>query len=232
MNQTKPMEGIPMRMRRKPWARPELAACPFCIDEPALLRGHWKEHFARPDQPLVLELGCGKGGFAAAQGLRSPEKNLIAVDIKSEVLVMAKRKIEEAYRQAGRAIDNVVILSQEIELIDQILSEQDVVERIYINFCNPWPKKRCWKHRLTHTKQLNLYRKYLIEGGEIEFKTDDDMLYEASLEYFSEAGYHILETVWDLPADHPAEEIVTEHERMFRSMGMPIHYIRAKKETV
>ncbi len=217
-----------MRMRRKPWARPELAACPFNVEQPTRWRGEWASHFARPEQPIDLELGCGKGGFISQLASRTPQRNFIAVDIKSEVLVLAKRKSEAAFSAVGRDVDNLFIMSQEIECIPDMLSPKDRVERLYINFCNPCPKKRSWKHRLTHTRQLEKYKTFLVPGADLFFRTDDDMLFDATLTYLAEAGFSIVEQTRDLPADHPADAIVTEHELMFREAGIPIKYLHAK----
>ena len=217
-----------MRMRRKPWARPELAACPFSVDHPTEWRGEWARHFARPDQPMDLELGCGKGGFIAELASRTPERNFIAVDIKSEVLVLAKRKSEAAFAAAGRPVDTLFFMSQEIECIPDMLSPEDRIERLYINFCNPCPKKRSWKHRLTHTRQLEKYKTFLVPEADLYFRTDDDMLFDATLGYLAESGFAIIEQTRDLPLDHPADAIVTEHEKMFRDLGIPIKYLHAK----
>ena len=101
-----------MRIRYNPEARPELAAWEYYIDEPEKLRGHWAEQFARR-QPMVLELGCGKGGFLAQMAPAHPEKNYIALDVKSEMLVLAKRKAEEAYAAAGVPMDNFLMTADE-----------------------------------------------------------------------------------------------------------------------
>lgn len=130
-----------MRIRRKPWARPELAACPFCIDEPEKQLGHWHQMFER-EQPLHLELGCGKGGFMAQKAVANPDINFLAVDIKSDILGLTKRNIEAAFARQERPVDNVRIFAYDIERILQVLSKEDVVDRVYINFCNPWPKKK------------------------------------------------------------------------------------------
>ena len=221
-----------MRMRRKPWARPELAASPFVIDVPADFKGRWKEAFARPEQPLHLELGCGKGGFIAQKAFETPEINFLAVDIKSEVLAVGRRQADKIFAEGGREVDNLRLTAQNIEYIDNILDKADDIKRVYINFCNPWPKKRDFKHRLTHTRQLEKYKSFMAADCDIVFKTDDDMLYEATLEYLPEAGFEIIERNDDLPETHWASAIITEHELKFRGMGLPIHYIRAvfKKE--
>lgn len=221
-----------MRMRRKPWARPELAASPFVIDAPAEFKGRWKEAFARQDQPLHLELGCGKGGFIAQKAFETPDINYLAVDIKSEVLAVGRRAADKIFAEGGREVDNLRLTAQNIEYIENILSAEDDVKRIYINFCNPWPKKRDFKHRLTHTRQLEKYKGFMAADCDIVFKTDDDLLYQATREYFSESGFEITEQNDDLPESHWASSIITEHELKFRGMGLPIHYIRAilKKE--
>lgn len=127
-------------------------------------------------------------------------------------------------REAVR-VDNLLLTAQNIEWITNILCAEDEIERVYINFCNPWPKKRDGKHRLTHPRQLVQYLTFLRPGRLLTLKTDDDELYEASLGYFEECGFTILERIRSLPEGHPASRIMTEHERMFRGMGLPIHYI-------
>ena len=193
-----------MRMRFKPYARPELLASPLHAHDPMANRGHWHEVFARPGQPLHLELGCGKGGFLSQLASRHPENNYLGIDITDKVLILAKRKLEAAYAEAGIPADNVQIMSLDIERILNAFAPEDTVDRIYINFCNPWDKKAGHrKHRLTHTRQLALYRKFLAPGAEIWFKTDDDGLFEDSLAYFEEAGFQIRWMTRDLHADEP-----------------------------
>lgn len=138
-----------MRIRRKQWARPELAVCPFFVAHPEELKGRWNGAFVRPG-PITLELGCGKGGFIAQAAFESPEKNFLGVDLKSEVLGLAKRNAERVFAAGGRPVDNLLLTAQNIEWITNILCAEDEIERVYINFCNPWPKKRDGKHRLTH----------------------------------------------------------------------------------
>ena len=216
-----------MRIRRKPWARPELAACPFCIDDPENHIGHWHELFPKR-QPLHLELGCGKGGFMAQKAVQNPQINFLAVDIKSDILGLTKRNIEKAYEQAGKEVDNVRIFAYDIERILQVLDRNDEVERIYINFCNPWPKKKHKKKRLTYPRQLFFYQEFLKDGGEIWFKTDDDELFEESLDYFAMCGFTQEFITYDLAASGFAENIVTEHEQMFMDQGIKIKVLIAK----
>ena len=145
-----------MRIRYNPEARPELAAWEYYIDEPEKLRGHWAEQFARR-QPMVLELGCGKGGFLAQMAPAHPEKNYIALDVKSEMLVLAKRKAEEAYAAAGVPMDNFLMTAVDIERIFLIMDETDQFDEVYINFCPPCPKCRQHKHRLFAARVEDLH---------------------------------------------------------------------------
>ena len=216
-----------MRLRRKPWARPELAECPFCIDEPENHIGPGHELFPQ-QQPLHLELGCGKGGFMAQKAVSNPDINFIAVDIKSDILGLTKRNIEKSYEEAGKETDNVRIFAYDIERILQVFDSNDVVDRIYINFCNPWPKKKHKKKRLTYPRQLFFYQEFLKKGGEIWFKTDDDELFEESLTYFNMCGFTQEYITYDLAASGFAENIVTEHENMFMEQGIKIKFLIAK----
>ena len=219
-----------MIMRFKPHARPELLACDFHAHDPFHSAGHWRERFARPEQPLMLELGCGKGGFLSRLASAHPENNYMGFDITDKVLILAKRKIEAAYAEAGRPVDNVCILSADIERILNVMNADDVVRRIYINFCNPWSKNAgSNKHRLTHPRQLIQYRTFLEDGGEVYFKTDDDDLFRDSLEYFPAAGYEITWQTRDLHNGEPDWNIRTEHEGMFTEMGIPIKALIARK---
>ena len=208
-----------MRMRRKPWARPELDASEVYIKNPHDFYENWQSAFDK-EQPLVMELGCGKGGFISQKAFMHPEKNFIAFDIKSEVLAIAKRNIEAVYGTTH--CPNVKITAFDIERIPLVVSPKDTVEEIYINFCNPWPKDRHKKRRLTHTRQLNNYKAFLKEGGRIFFKTDDDELFTESLDYFKEAGFELEFITYDMAENPLPENIVTEHEKMFTEQGIKI----------
>ena len=210
-----------MRMRKKKWAVPELEASPLYIKAPASLKEQWQQAFVRP-QPLYLELGCGKGGFASQFALANPEKNLLAVDISSNMLGVGRRKIDALFSQAGKIPDNVRLVAYDIERIDEILSGQDTVERIFINFCNPWPRPRHFKKRLTHPRQMEKYKTFLRPGGEIWFKTDDDMLFRHSRQYFLDCGFTVRWESWDLAHSDFSGNIRTEHEDMFEAQGIPI----------
>ena len=183
-----------MRIRYKKWARPELEASQFYEDNPEQWKGKWKEHFERKQNPIHLELGCGKGQF-----------------------------IEATYKEAEKETNNVFITRFDIERINLILDKKDEIERIYINFCNPWPKGKHRKKRLTHTRQLEKYKEFLKPEAEIYFKTDDDSLFKASLNYFEENGFEVISKTYDLHNELIFEKnIETEHEKMFTEQGIKI----------
>ena len=155
----------------------------------------------------------------------------MGIDIKSEVLGLAKRNIEKEYLNAQREIDNVLLTAYEIEIIQNILNEKDLVDRIYINFCNPWPKPRHNKKRLTHTKQLEKYKIFLKPDGEIYFKTDDYNLYKSTIKYVEEIGFEIIKQTEDLHKEPIwKNNIETEHEKMFEEQGIKTKAIIAKKK--
>ena len=219
-----------MRMRFKPYARPELLACDFHVHEPLTHAGHWHELYARPEQPLHLELGCGKGGFLSQLAPLHPDINYLGIDITDKVLILAKRKVEAAYAAAQLPPDNVKIASLDIERLSGVFSPADTVQRIYINFCNPWSKNAgSNKHRLTHPRQLLQYRALMPEGSEIYFKTDDDDLFRDSLGYFPAAGFEITWQTFDLHKNEPDWNLRTEHEGMFSEQGIPIKALIARK---
>lgn len=217
-----------MRIRKKPWAQPELDVCDFYAKQPCEHRGNWQSSFKK-QQPLHLELGCGKGTFVAQCALDNPDINYLAIDIKSDMLGVARRTIVRLFEENNKSVDNVVLAAYNVEQIDKVISSDDKIERIYINFCNPWPRGKHKKRRLTFPKKLEMYKQFLVPGGEIRFKTDDEELFCESLEYFEQCG---LETVFlsrdlhneppqDLPAGFANYE--TEHEKMFTAMGKPTY---------
>lgn len=218
-----------MRMRKKPWARPELEASEFFVIDPKKYKGKWKDVFGN-DNPVYLELGCGKGTFIAVHGSENPDINYIAVDIKDEVLGLAKRNIEKAYKEKNQPLNNIKLMAHEIGIINEMLNEEDIISRIYINFCNPWPKKKHKKRRLTHTRQLEQYKVFLKDQGEIYFKTDDDELFEESLEYFEEAKFKIKYITYDLHNSDFEGNVETEHEKMFTEQGIKTKFLIAVKE--
>ena len=146
------------------------------------------------------------------------------------MLGLAKRNIEQIYKEKNIETDNIRITRFDIERILLILDKEDEVDRIYINFCNPWPRGKHHKKRLTHTRQLEKYKEFLKENGEIYFKTDDDDLFESSLRYFDEAGFKIIKSTKDLHSELDFwDNIETEHEKMFSEQGIKIKALIARK---
>lgn len=138
-----------------------------------------------------------------------------------------RRKVEQEYE--GRKVENLLIVAQNIEQILDIMDEKDMIDRLYINFCNPWPRPKHKKKRLTHTKQLEKYKVFLNDGSEVYFKTDDDGLFDDSIKYFEESGFEILNKTYDLHKEPIWENnIITEHEKMFSDDGIKIKALIAK----
>jgi tRNA (guanine-N7-)-methyltransferase len=213
-----------MRIRRKPWAREELAACGFYIRDGCPHRGRWDEVFGNGN-PIYADLGCGKGGFAARLAVDNPEINVVAVDIKSEMLGVARRKIESAFQE--KTPENIRLLTCEISFISSVFSIDDNIAGLYINFCNPWHKARHKNRRLTYPRMLEQYKTFLKSGCEIRFKTDDGDFFDESIEYFEQTGYDVVFVTRDLHASGDGG-IITEHEAMFMGEGKSIKSLIAK----
>ena len=219
-----------MRIRFKAWARPELEASSFYRDKPEELKDKWIYEFKNNENPIHLELGCGKGQFISQKAIQNPDINFIAIDLVDAMLGLAKRNIEDVYTKENRKVDNVILTRFDIERILLILGKEDNIKRIYINFCNPWPKGKHRKKRLTHTRQLEKYKTFLADNGEIYFKTDDDDLFLASLGYLKESGFEVLAQTYDLHKEPIwSDNIETEHEKMFSEQGIKIKALIARK---
>lgn len=219
-----------MRMRYKPWAKAELDACPYFVRRPEEYRGKWHSLFRR-EQPVELELGCGKGYFIAGAAPANPQRNYIGIDLKDTVLGPARRIIEKAFQEAHHEPDNVILAAMDIERLADAMGPLDSVCRIDINFCNPWPKPRHHKRRLTYPKLLTIYRSILEPEGELFFKTDDDDLFRDTLGYLKEAGFDVTAVTHDLHGDNWPGNILTEHEIMFLKKGIKIKALRARVAT-
>jgi tRNA (guanine-N7-)-methyltransferase len=222
-----------MRIRHKPWARPELEACTYYIKDGSAYKGAWRSKF--PDgesKPLYAELGSGKGAFISAEAFEHPDINFIACDIKSEMLAYARRKAEKLFDTAetGRKVDNLLLLTLNIEYTETAFGENEL-DRIFINFCPPWRRAKEFKHRLTHPNMLVQYAKILKPGAEIHFKTDDDNLFNDSLEWFAATGFELARVEYDLQSCPDIKDnITTEHEEMFVAQGKKIKFLIAKNQ--
>jgi len=218
-----------VRIRYKPWARKELEESFFYREHPEEIIGKWRNEFINSKNPFFLELGCGKGGFISEMAYLHPENNYLAIDLVDPMLGLAKRNIEKVYNEGKRKIDNLLITRFDIERIHLILNELDMVDGIYINFCNPWPRGKHNKRRLTHTKQLEHYKKIMKPGAKVFFKTDDDGLFEDSIRYFEKSEFKILKITRDLKNELDFwENIETEHEKMFSDQGIKIKALIAQ----
>lgn len=215
-----------MRIRKKKWAEPELAECRYYINEPEQYRGRWKEFFGN-EKPIELEIGCGKCTFSAEKAIRDPDKSFIALDIKSDMLGVGRRNVERIFAENDRSPDNIALVRCNVEQIDKAFSAEDHIAVMYINFCNPWPREKHKKRRLTYPRKLKMYRDFLTDDAVIYFKTDDDELFEESIGYFEQAGYTIRFITRDLHHSEVTGNIMTEHERMFSDEGIPIKYLEA-----
>lgn len=222
-----------MRIRKKKWAEPELSVCDFYVKNPEEYAGKWMQAFKK-EQPLYLEIGCGKGGFAGQLALENPDKNIIALDIKVDMLGVGRRTIVKLFEEAGKTQDditNLLLVKYNVEMLDKIITADDKIDRLFINFCNPWPRAKHKKRRLTYYKKLEMYKTFLKPDSEIRFKTDDDGLFDESLEYFEQSGYEILYLTRDLHASNVTDNIETEHEKMFSEDGIKIKYLIARQKT-
>lgn len=209
-----------MRLRKKHWARPTMEASDLVIYDRYDHKGKWNELF-KNNNDIHLELGCGRGSFITKKAELNPDTNFIAIDLKDEVLIYTLEKSEE------KELRNIRIIPMNIMLIDGVFNK-DEISRIYINFCNPWPKKSHNKRRLTYTSFLETYKKFLKKEGEIWFKTDDIDLFEASIEYLTKCNFKIIFLTYDLHNSDFEGNIMTEYEKKFSSQGMKIMGLIAK----
>lgn len=213
-----------MRLRKKWWARPEMESSDYVIIEPKQFKGKWKEVFGN-DNPLHLELGCGRGRFITTKAENHSDINYIGIDLKDEVLIYALRKVVE------KELPNVRLIPMNITWVGELF-EKDEIDKIYINFCNPWPKLRHNKRRLTHSNFLNIYKGFLKPGSQIWFKTDDEGLFTDSQVYFEESGFTIKYITYDLHKSDFKENVVTEYEEKFTSLGMKTMFLIAELSAV
>ena len=209
-----------MRLRRKPWVDKTIHDFDdfvFPKDAPASeeQQGRWAEVFGR-EVPLYVELGTGKGDFISQMAEREPGVNFIGIEAQQDVLYAAAKKV------AAMELENVRLLVFDINEIERIFAPGEV-DRFFINFCDPWPKKRHYKRRLTYVGFLEKYRKLLKAGGELHFKTDNRPLFDFSLKQFEEAQLSVRDVSFDLHAEARPDNIMTEYERKFSGFGEKIN---------
>jgi len=201
-------------MRKKPNLIPRMEKAAAVLEtDPAGKRGRWLEmHPGR--RTLQLELGCGKGGFTCAAAAAEPEALLVAVERVPDAMVVAME------RAVAAGLENVRFIDADAGMLPELFAPGEA-SRIYINFCDPWPKKKQFKRRLTAPGFLALYRQVLAPGGEIWFKTDNAPLFDWSLEQLAAAGFRLSEVTHDLHAGGE-KGILTDYEKKFVGEGKPI----------
>lgn len=218
-----------MRIRNNPRALDIIKQyTDIVIFQPKELKGNWREYFSKqknssPDAPIHVELGMGRGKFISTQGLLHRHINFIGIDLRHEIVLSALGKVLD------KELENVILLPYNILNLEDAFEEGEV-DTFYINFCDPWPKVRHSKRRLTHRIFLAKYRSFLKDGGKIEFKTDGRELFDFSVNEFKESGFEILDLTYDLHNSDYTENITTEYEEKFIKKGVKINRLVAVKK--
>ena len=204
-----------MRMRKKKNLIPRMERCgDRLIRDPYDRRGHWRDLMPQAKE-VWLELGCGKGRFTAGTAAAAPDVLYLAVEMVPDAMVVAMERCVSA------GLTNTFFVDANADQLPAFFAPGEV-DRIYINFCDPWPSNRHAKRRLTHGNFLRLYRQVLKEGGQIHFKTDNRPLFEFSVEELPRFGFELSEVTRDLHANGPVG-IMTDYEAKFYDLGQPIN---------
>lgn len=207
-----------MRLRKKPHTLEKLENFSNFVTTEKLdssRAGNWHKIFGN-NNPIYVELGTGKGDFISQLAELNPQINFIGLEMAMEVVLKAARKIAE------KNLPNVKLIVFDINHVGEIFAPNEL-DRIYINFCDPWHKNRHAKRRLTYIKFLEMYKKILKPNAEIHFKTDNRPLFDFSLEQFRAANLQVRDISYDLHADEPPDNIRTEYENKFSALGIPIN---------
>lgn len=216
-----------MRLRNIKGAREIVENNPYTVIEPEINKGQWKECFHNTN-PIHIEIGMGKGRFITQLSLEHKDINYIGIERYSSVLLRAVKKLETLDISS---IENLMFIRMDAGKICEAFDKNEV-DRIYLNFSDPWPKERHAKRRLTSRQFFERYSQILSSDGCVEFKTDNRDLFEFSLEEIPIAGWKIVEYTRDLHHDKNMAKgnIMTEYEEKFSSLGQPIYKLIAKKE--
>lgn len=210
-----------MRMRKRSNLEPRMEKCAeLMITEPETLMGHWAENF-EGFKNIHLELGCGKGRFTVETAANAPETLFVAVEKERSAMVIAMERIMD------RGLNNVRFIDGDVAKLPEIFAPGEI-SRFYINFCDPWPKSRDAKFRLTSPGFLRRYGSLLPEGGEIHFKTDNTPLFDWSVEQFEDEGWELSQLTHDLHKNGPVG-VMTDYEAKFYAEGLKINRLQAKK---
>ena len=210
-----------MRMRRKKNIESRLERCrPLMVDQPQQQRGQWARLFQN-DHPIHIEIGCGKGRFILETARRHPEINYLAIEREQNVLVLAMEKTRD------NPLPNLRFLDFDAARLNEAFAPGEI-QRIYLNFSDPWPPNKQAKRRLTHHNFLLQYNEVLCDDGEIHFKTDNQKLFEFSLMEFCQYGWLLRNLSLDLHQTD-FDNILTEYEERFAAQGMKIYRVEAIK---
>lgn len=212
-----------MRLRHDPAAAPLVAAHPRVLQESDApsFRGHWRQLFSQPDDAaLALEIGMGRGRFILTSASLDPDTCYLGLELRAEMVMQALERVEQVP-------DNLYFLQLNAELLPELFAPGEI-DRLYINFPDPWPKSRHAKRRLTAPSFLALYRQVLKEGGQLLFKTDNRPLFDWSLPNLTEAGFALRSVEYDLAAEDSG--VITEYEGRFRRKGQPICFCCAENK--
>lgn len=212
-----------MRLRNIPEAKDIVANSPFVIQKPEELRGAWRE-FWQNTRPIHLEIGMGKGQFLMEMSRKYPENNYLGMELYDSVLLRAIQK-----RQTLEdPIENLYFLCTDARRLPELFGKNEI-SKIYLNFSDPWPKARHAKRRLTSRQFLARYQQVLPPEGTIEFKTDNQDLFEFSLQEIPEAGWNLMAYTYDLHKDAAMNmgNVMTEYEEKFSAQGNPIYKLIA-----
>ena len=210
-----------MRLRNIPGSREVIAENQWCIQEPEQQKGQWHSLFGNKN-PIHIEIGMGKGQFLMTLAAQNPDVNFIGIEKYSSVLLRALQKITES------PLPNIRFIRMDAETITEVFAENEV-DRIYLNFSDPWPKDRHAKRRLTSKEFFARYNVILKADGRVEFKTDNRPLFDFSVESVKEAGWKLDAVTYDLHHDEELCQgnVMTEYEEKFSSKGNPIHKLIA-----
>lgn len=209
-----------MRVRKRKGAEEHLANnSHIVIDNPEDIKGRWHQVFGN-DHPIHIEVGSGKGAFITGMAAAHPEINYIGIDIQLSVLSYALDKV------LASDLENVRLLRVDGSSLTNYFDDHEI-DLLYLNFSDPWPKKRHEKRRLTYKSFLDTYKQILPEGGEIHFKTDNRGLFEYSLASFSQYGMTLKQVWLDLHASDYEGNVMTEYEKKFSDKGQVIYRVEA-----
>lgn len=210
-----------MRLRNIPGAKDAIIESSYVVQTPTECKTKWAEQFPK-EQPIHIEVGMGKGRFLMDMARLHPDINYVGIEMYDSVLLRALQKREKLETE-GIHLDNLKFMCMDARLLPEVFDKGEV-ERIYLNFSDPWPKARHAKRRLTSREFLARYNEILAPEGRVEFKTDNRDLFEFSLEEVEAAGWKLMAHTFDLHHEDAMMEgnVMTEYEEKFSSMGNPI----------